>query len=516
MAKVTEMTRNPYKYGTGKWRVAEKLRQGKSRVETMRELFPLVGEVHSLTFSSNVMGGRVPKPRMEQYRIFIKLVSTVIKELENDGYTLDESYSDKRIWVERDSYAIAARRRFIFQLVDEGLIKDPNSLEFKNRGSGTAQAGAIVHPSGVKIVSATSGASGGGVTYQPTTIDPPQTFDPKAGQFQPDPHVLTDPEPTPEPEPEPEPKRTPAQQMEHELDLMLSDLYRARGYVVARELAGESLDFISTRAVDNSCRAVLHGIKRNELMHAITVTWPEDSKNEFKTWTELWKPTNHNAIDTDRYSSPLRNAHRVFGYVFTLAEARIPIMLVGPAGSGKSFMARDLAEAFEEKYGEQFAKEWEAKKGKKFDGVFPYGEVPLTAGATPSWLAGAQTMKGYVSRPFVDIYRDGGVFCFEEIDAADPNMLLLVNNALANESFFNPVTGEEILKSKFFIPCATANTWGIGANRMYTGRDRLDAATLDRFRVGRVEVDYDPTVERAIVDGYKDQIERHAHKKVKA
>jgi dynein-related subfamily AAA family protein len=492
---VRQLQSNPYKYKTRDWYIVESLRAGKSREEVLREHFPKVGELHAFTYSSNVRGSRVPKARMDQYRLFINSVTTVIKDLEKRGYKLDEPYHVKRIWVERDAHAISARRRFIFDLVDEGLIKDPNSLEFKNK----PQAGATMHPSGVKIVSASGGGTlGGGMVYEPTDpvqtypADPPQTFDPKTRQFQPDPHILTDPEPVPEPKPEP--KRTPSEQLEHELDLMLSDLYRARGYVVARELAGESLDFISTRAVDNSCRAVLHGIKRNELMHAITVTWPEDSKNEFKTWTELWKPTNHNAIDTDRYPSPLKNSHRVFGYVCTLAEARIPIYLVGPAGCGKSFMARDLADALD----------------------LEYGEVPLTAGATPSWLAGAQTMNGYVSRPFVELYEKGGVFCFEEIDAADPNMLLLVNNALANESFFNPVTGKEIAKHKNFIPCATANTWGIGANRMYTGRDRLDAATLDRFRVGRVEVDYDPTVERAIVDGYKSQIERHAHKKVKA
>lgn len=45
---------------------------------------------------------------------------------------------------------------------------------------------------------------------------------------------------------------------------------------------------------------------------------------------------------------------------------------------------------------------------------------------------------------------------------------------------------------------ATANTFGRGANRSYAGRNQLDEATLDRFRIGTVECDYDATIEAAL------------------
>ena len=35
---------------------------------------------------------------------------------------------------------------------------------------------------------------------------------------------------------------------------------------------------------------------------------------------------------------------------------------------------------------------------------------------------------------------------------------------------------------------------------MFAGRNQLDAATLDRFRAGIMEVDYDEKVEKALVD----------------
>jgi cobaltochelatase CobS len=113
-------------------------------------------------------------------------------------------------------------------------------------------------------------------------------------------------------------------------------------------------------------------------------------------------------------------------------------------------------------------------------------------------------MSGYKSRPFCDIYEGGGVFSFEEIDAADPNMTIVVNNALAGDHFFNPASGRAIYRSPDFVAIATANTYGMGANREYTGRERLDAAFLDRFRMGRVFVNVDldlgESIARAIID----------------
>ena len=47
---------------------------------------------------------------------------------------------------------------------------------------------------------------------------------------------------------------------------------------------------------------------------------------------------------------------------------------------------------------------------------------------------------------------------------------------------------------------ATANTWGTGADAEYVGRNRLDAASLDRFGA-RLEWDYDEAFERRLMVG---------------
>jgi hypothetical protein len=73
--------------------------------------------------------------------------------------------------------------------------------------------------------------------------------------------------------------------------------------------------------------------------------------------------------------------------------------------------------------------------------------------------------------------------------------MIVLHNALARERLFNTVSGETHAKSDDFAAAATANTFGLGANREYTSGERLDAATLDRFRMGRVYLPIDETME---------------------
>ncbi|MFN9291274.1 MAG: AAA family ATPase, partial [Planctomyces sp.] len=107
----------------------------------------------------------------------------------------------------------------------------------------------------------------------------------------------------------------------------------------------------------------------------------------------------------------------------------------------------------------------------------------------------------YVESDFVRLYENGGVFLFDEVDAADPNTLLFINQALANGSFFVPQRKgrSKVTRHADFVCVAAANTFGNGANGTYAGRERLDEAFLDRFRAGRHFVDYDKAFERSAV-----------------
>lgn len=169
-----------------------------------------------------------------------------------------------------------------------------------------------------------------------------------------------------------------------------------------------------------------------------------------------------------------------------LASSRINIMMTGPSGSGKTFIAGKIAEAL----GMEFA------------------SISCSAGMSESQVSGWLIPVGdngqfvYVPASFITIYENGGVFLFDEIDNSDPNMLVFLNQAIANDSFFLPQRHENprVVKHPDFVCIAAANTYGLGADAMYVGRNQLDAATLDRFRAGMIQVDYSETVETALIN----------------
>lgn len=169
-----------------------------------------------------------------------------------------------------------------------------------------------------------------------------------------------------------------------------------------------------------------------------------------------------------------RPANKHLGRCIVNHGLGIHTMLVGPAGCGKTILAEQVAEA----------------TGKTF------GSVCLSAGASETWLFGRQTPNGFVEATFSKLYREGGIFLLDEMDAADSNLLLSINTALANGFMFNPISGETIKKHDDFVCIAGANTFGMGASASYTGRNRLDGATLTRFV--KIAVDYDPEIEEAI------------------
>lgn len=149
-------------------------------------------------------------------------------------------------------------------------------------------------------------------------------------------------------------------------------------------------------------------------------------------------------------------------------------MLVGPAGCGKTTAATQVAEAL----------------------GLAFGHICLTAGASEAWLFGRQTPNGFIEAKFSELYRTGGVFLLDEMDAADPNLLMAINTALDNGHMANPINGELIKKHEKFVCIAAANTVGKGSDGTYTARNRLDAATLNRFTL--LAVDYSDSIEESV------------------
>lgn len=168
-----------------------------------------------------------------------------------------------------------------------------------------------------------------------------------------------------------------------------------------------------------------------------------------------------------------------------LATTLKRLMLVGPTGCGKTYLSEKLAEAVN----------------------LPYYSVSCTAGMDEGEFKGWLLPRGegmrfeYIPSTFIKAYEEGGVFCADEMDCADPNVLSFVNKALANQHFMLPQRfGNELVKQhKDFIWVACTNTVGTGADDDYTARNQLDLATLDRHKMSIVRLDYQPEVETQLV-----------------
>ncbi len=188
-------------------------------------------------------------------------------------------------------------------------------------------------------------------------------------------------------------------------------------------------------------------------------------------------------------------AHASFERALRLAACRKNILLVGPAGSGKTHLAEQIAQAL----------------------GLPFAFISCTAGMSEGQLLGRLVPTGdagkfeHLRSDFVRCYEEGGVFLFDELDAADSNTLLVLNSALANGKMAVPNRPDKPFATKHpdFVCLAAANTFGTGADRQYVGRNQLDESTLDRFRIGQIEMDYDPEIEKALCpdDGLRTRLQ---------
>lgn len=176
--------------------------------------------------------------------------------------------------------------------------------------------------------------------------------------------------------------------------------------------------------------------------------------------------------------------HVKYEKLLQLAQARKNILAYGPTGSGKSHTAQQVAKGL---------------------GLY-FGMVSCTAGMSEGVLGGRLLPLGvggrfeYVMSEFIKCFEKGGLFFLDEIDAADANVLLLINSALANGviSVTNRSKAPYAQRHKDFVCMAAANTLGTNGDRLYTGRNKLDTSTLDRFQVGKVFIDYDPHIEHTL------------------
>ena len=149
------------------------------------------------------------------------------------------------------------------------------------------------------------------------------------------------------------------------------------------------------------------------------------------------------------------------------------VWLSGPAGSGKTKAATQVAEALGLTFG--------------FHGAMTFEHQ----------LMGYMDAAGnYHPTQFVTLYENGGLCLLDEVDAGANEPLLALNGALANGMLSRP-DNKIIQRHPDFVCIAAGNTWGQGATAEYIGRAKLDAAFLDRFPV-KIDWGYDEKLERLL------------------
>lgn len=163
--------------------------------------------------------------------------------------------------------------------------------------------------------------------------------------------------------------------------------------------------------------------------------------------------------------------HEKFEQILSQVQLDEPIMLIGPAGSGKNVAVSQVADAL----GQHMYYTNNASNEFKLTGFIDAGG-------------------NYRDTEFYRAFKNGGIFFLDEIDNSDSSALIVINSALANGYMAFP--HETIDRHPNFRIIAAANTWGKGADLQYVGRNALDGATLDRF--DNIFFDYDVNLERAL------------------
>lgn len=164
--------------------------------------------------------------------------------------------------------------------------------------------------------------------------------------------------------------------------------------------------------------------------------------------------------------------HEKYEEIKMCLENDIPVYLAGPAGSGKNHTVEQIAKELDWDFYFSNSVQQEFKLTGFIDAGGTFHETEFYKACTSD-------------KP--------SIFFLDEMDASIPEVLVLLNAAIANGYFEFPNGRIDFDHVKFV---AAGNTVGSGADEMYTGRMVLDQATLDRFAI--IEFDYSLKVEMAL------------------
>lgn len=179
--------------------------------------------------------------------------------------------------------------------------------------------------------------------------------------------------------------------------------------------------------------------------------------------------------------------HEEFDTIVNVLKEGLAVYLYGPAGTGKSNLAKQIAEHLKLDF------------------------YPMSTITQEFKFTGYQDGNGlYHDTNFYKAVKNGGVFFIDEMDSCSSDVLVGLNACLANGYFDFP--HETIECHKDFTVISAGNTTGRGADMDYTGRQALDLSTLDRFLT--IYIGYDKNIDMAVAQNDSELVEfAHAVRK---
>jgi len=155
--------------------------------------------------------------------------------------------------------------------------------------------------------------------------------------------------------------------------------------------------------------------------------------------------------------------HNQQQYITTLVDkCPLPLHLTGPSGTGKSTMVQRTAHQL----------------GR------PFSFIMCTRQTSVSHIIGFMSVNGtYIPTPFRKAYEQGHIFCLEEMNAADPNVLIIFNSLEQGMIAFPDGYTEQPHPDFRLVATSNPNTAQYGA------RADLDFSTASRFYTIHIEQD---------------------------
>ena len=211
-----------------------------------------------------------------------------------------------------------------------------------------------------------------------------------------------------------------------------------------------------------------------------------------ETNRSLREYTTNTILDGGKYSEILNKVkgsnmyfHKGFEKALKYVLVKKAVMLVGPRGSGKSYLAEQIANILN----------------------LDFYNLGIVSDEHETIKGFIDANGNFVKTPFYNAFKNGGLCFLDEIDASESRALLELHKIVDTIGYHPYIfpNCEKVNPHPNFTIVAAANTWGTGGDRNYTAREKMDDATIHKFM--QVSYDYDDNLSKKFLSNHSDILE---------